>query len=144
MAKKAWADIILSVKDKNSYCRKLLYQIYHQEDEFVERRFYELAFALYARFFQEKLSPLILANYFRSLDEMLSLHHVLEHNPDIQSIIQLGLQLQDFHQYSEDNFQLTNILLQINYGITRWQNKHHICKFCGHKLDLLTQKIENH
>lgn len=142
MSKKAWSEIILAIRDKNSYCRKLLYQIYHQEDEFVERRFYELAFALYARYFQERLSPLLLASYFQALQEILSGHHLLEDNAAIKKIINLGLQLKDFHQYSEENFQLTNILLQINFEITCWQNKNHICKFCGHKLELLTQVLD--
>ncbi len=143
MPKKAWTDIITTVHDKNSYCRKLLYQIYHNEDEFVERRFYELAFALYARFFQEQLEPQLLAEYFAALQEIVTEYAVLEHTPEIQTVINLGLQLKSFQNYTEDNFQLTNILLQINYHVTLWQNKNHICKYCGHKLDLLTQPVKN-
>ena len=142
MSENIWADIILSITDKNPYCRKLLYELYHQQDEFVERRFYELSFALYGRFFTEKLSPLHLVEYFQAMQSIFGDHALLRQNPDIKMILELGLSLANFSQYSEENFQLTNTLLQINYHIARWHNKSHICKYCGHKLELLTQPLD--
>ncbi|MBI4836012.1 MAG: hypothetical protein HY817_02015 [Candidatus Abawacabacteria bacterium] len=142
MTKLDWSTTILSIRDKNPYCRKLLYQLYHYEDEFLERRIYELSFALYARFFQEKLAPHYLVDYFKALQNILENQSIISDNPDILSILNLGLQLDNFRQYSEDNLQLTHIMLQINYLITGWQSKNHICKYCGHKLELLTQPLD--
>lgn len=137
-----WTDIILSLQDKNPYCRKLLFELYHHHNELWERRFYELSFALYGRFFQEKLSPLLLAQYFEALNAIVDQVNTAEEKIELRQVINLGLQLKNFTQYSEDNFQLTNILLQINYLITLWHNTHHICKFCGHKLNLLTETVD--
>lgn len=142
MKEGAWSEVILSVTDRNPYCRKLLYELYHQHDEFLERRFYELCFALYGRFFSEKLAPGLLVEYFQAVHSILLDHPLLEQNTDINTILDLGLSLENFQHYSEENFQLTNILLQVNYHIAQWHNKNHICKYCGHRLELLTQPLD--
>lgn len=130
----------LKIPDKHAYCRRLIFGIASGETEFMERRFYELCFTLYARFCTEKLSPQLLYPYFVVAEETFKQYPHLT-TPHIEQLIKLGLQLNDFAHYSENALQLSNIMLQINGLVTQWQHQHHICKYCGHTLDLLTEKI---
>lgn len=130
----------LKIPDKHAFCRRLVMDICEGKTEFMERKFYELCFTLYARFCGEQLSPQLMYPYFVLVRE------VFDSRPDlstksIESVICFGLQLSDFAQYSENSLQLSHIMLQINAAITQWQHQHHICKYCGHTLDLLTEKI---
>ncbi len=130
----------LKIPDKHAFCRRLILDLCTGETEFMERKFYELCFILYARFCIEKLSPQIIYSYFLVLQNIFTEKSDLT-TPSIKNIIDLGVQLGDFAQYSENSLQLSHIMLQINAAIYQWQNKNHICKYCGHTLDLVTQKI---
>jgi hypothetical protein len=130
----------LKILDKHAYCRRLILGIMSGETEFMERRFYELCFTLYARFCAEKLSPQLIYPYFVLAEEAFNNYPDVS-SKNIKLVISLGLQLNDFAQYSENALQLSNIMLQINGLIAQWHQQHHICRYCGHALDLLTQKI---
>lgn len=130
----------LKILDKHAYCRRLIFSIASGETEFMERKFYELCFTLYARFCAEKISPQLIYPYFVLADEAFEQHPDLR-TTYIQQLIKLGLQLNDFTHYSENALQLSNIMLQINGLVTQWHQQNHICKYCGHTLDLLTEKI---
>lgn len=130
----------LKIPDKHAFCRRLILDLYAAETEFMERKFYELCFTLYARFCMERLSPQVIYQYFAVMQEIFSDRAEL-YTEGIRRIVLLGLQLNDFTQYSENALQLSHIMLQINAAVTEWQHKNHICKYCGHTLDLLTQKI---
>ncbi len=130
----------LKIPDKHAFCRRLIMDLCEGKTEFMERKFYELCFTLYARFCLEQLNPQLIYHYFVLMQE------VFEARPDlstksIENIIRYGLQLSDFAQYSENSLPLSHIMLQINAAITQWQHQHHICRYCGHTLDLLTEKI---
>lgn len=132
-----------AIGDNHAYTHKLAYELCIGNHEFMERKFYELCFVLYIRFQVEKLSPQVIYKYFLLLQGIIHQNPVLQQDSTIHEILALGLQLQHFPVISLENFALTNIMLKINYYVTMWQNTHHICKYCGHSLELLTQEIKN-
>ncbi len=131
----------LKIPDKHAYCRRLLIDISTGETEFMERKFYELCFALYARFYTERLNPQLIYPYFVLLSEIFSNQPEI-YTKEMRMIVDLGLKLGDFAQYSEEALQLGHIMLQINAKISLWQRRSHICRYCGHSLELLTQEIQ--
>ncbi|OGC81698.1 MAG: hypothetical protein A2V81_00385 [Candidatus Abawacabacteria bacterium RBG_16_42_10] len=131
-----------TIQDKHPYTHKLAYELCLGNHEFMERKLFELCFVLYIRFQLEKMSPQIIYQYFSLLRDIVQHNSTLGENTKIQEIIDLGLTLEQFSDSAHENFTLTNTMLKINYHVTTWQNTHHICKFCGHSLDLLTQELK--
>jgi hypothetical protein len=132
-----------TIPDKHAYTHKLAYELCIGHHEFMERKLYELCFVLYIRFQIERLSPQVIYKYFSLLQEIIHQHETLRKDSRIQEILTLGLQLEQFPEVIPENFALTNTMLKINFLVTTWQGIHHICKYCGHSLDLLTQEFKS-